>query len=98
MFYTYILLSSKSHRFYYGYTEKLKQRLRQHNKGEVEATKHHRPWRLVWYGAFETKKQAKDFEQYLKTGSGKAFTYKRLVSVALEKDFSEGRGSPKPEA
>jgi hypothetical protein len=32
----------------------------------------------------------------LKSGSGKAFAYKRLVSVALEKDFAQGRkGSPK---
>ena len=31
-----------------------------------------------------------------KTGSGKSFAYKRLVSVALKKDFEKGRkGSPK---
>lgn len=60
-----------------------------HNLGKVPATKPHRPWRLVWYGAFGTKKQACDFEQYLKTGSGKAFAYKRLVPVALAKDIAE---------
>ena len=54
------------------------------------------PWKLVWYSVFETEKQARDFELYLKTGSGKAFAYKRLVSVALVKDFSDGRrSSPK---
>ncbi len=37
-----------------------------------------------------------EFEEYLKTGSGKSFAYKRLVPVALEKDFSGGsRSSPK---
>jgi len=46
---------------------------------------------LVWYCAFTTEKQARDFELYLKTGSGKAFAYKRLVKEALVKDFSEGR-------
>jgi len=35
----------------------------------------------------------------LKTGSGKAFAYKRLVSEALARDLSTGRKSaPKPKA
>lgn len=45
------------------------------------STKPHVPWKLIWYCAFETEKQAKDFELYLKSGAGKAFAYKRLVSV-----------------
>lgn len=70
-----------------------------HNSGKVTATKPHVPWKLVWYAGFETEKQARDFEQYLKTGSGKAFAYKRLVSEALVKDFIDGRiGSPKHKA
>jgi predicted GIY-YIG superfamily endonuclease len=96
MFYTYILLSSKSHIFYFGSAKDLKLRLRLHNSGEVKSTKPHMPWKLVWYGAFETEKQARDFELYLKSGSGKSFAYKRFVSVALKKDFIDGRkGSPK---
>ena len=96
MHYAYILLSSKSHIFYYGSTNDLKSRFFLHNKGKVKSTKPHIPWRLVWYCAFEAEKQARDFELYLKTGSGKSFAYKRLVSVALGKDFSLGRkGSPK---
>jgi putative endonuclease len=96
MYYTYILLSSKSHRFYFGSTTNLKERVKHHNKAEVKSTKSGVPWKLVWYGAFETEKQAVDFELYFKTGSGKAFAYKRLVSVALAKDFSNGRnGIPK---
>lgn len=43
-----------------------------------------------------TEKEAKKFEQYLKSGSGKAFAYKRLVSEALAKDGYSGRfGVPK---
>ncbi len=50
----------------------------------------------MWYGGFSTEQEAREFEQYLKTGSGKSFAYKRLISVALAKDFAEGRkGSPK---
>ncbi|MEA2020651.1 MAG: GIY-YIG nuclease family protein [Patescibacteria group bacterium] len=77
--------------FYYGSTDNLKSRIKLHNDGKVESTRPHRPWDLVWYGAFQTEKEARNFEKYLKTGSGKAFAYKRLVSVALEKDFSSGR-------
>jgi putative endonuclease len=96
MYYAYILLSSKSHIFYFGSTNNLVARLKLHNSGTVQSTKPHIPWKLVWYGAFETEKQARDFELYLKTGSGKSFAYKRLVSVALEKDFENGRkSSPK---
>lgn len=91
MYYCYILFSSKSHIFYFGSTINLKSRLSLHNNGEVRSTKPHLPWKLVWYCAFETEKQARSFEQYMKTGSGKAFAYKRLVNVALAKDFANGR-------
>jgi putative endonuclease len=96
MYYCYILLSSKSHIFYFGSAKNLKSRLKMHSSGEVKSTKPHIPWKLVWYGAFGTEKEARDFERYLKTGSGKSFAYKRLISVALKKDFAKGRkGSPK---
>ncbi len=71
---------------YYGYTDDLKRRFVEHNSGKSKFTKGHMPWRLVWYCAFESIKKAKDFELYLKSGSGKAFVYKRLVDVALTKD------------
>lgn len=96
MYYCYILLSLKSHIFYFGSAKDLKSRIEQHSRGEVKSTKCHRQWKLVWYGAFTTLKEARKFEKYLKTGSGKSFAYKRLVSVALAKDFVSGRkGSPK---
>ncbi|HLA48127.1 MAG TPA: GIY-YIG nuclease family protein, partial [Nitrospinota bacterium] len=72
MYYTYILWSQKSKDFYYGYSEDLKKRFEEHNKGLSQSTAPYRPWKLVFYAAFETQKLAKDFEKYLKTGSGKA--------------------------
>ena len=96
MHYTYIIFSSKSHNFYFGSTRDIKKRFQEHNKSLVPSTKHGIPWELVWCGVFKTKKESEDFEQYLKTGSGKSFAYKRLVSVTLKNDFSQGRiGSPK---
>jgi len=94
VYYVYILWSSKSKNFYYGQTSDVERRLAEHNQGLSKATKPYRPWSLVFYAAFETKELAKDFELYLKTGSGKAFAYKRLLDVALKKD-GKGLGSPK---
>jgi predicted GIY-YIG superfamily endonuclease len=96
MFYTYILLSRKSHIFYFGSANDLQERIKLHNSGQVISTKPHMPWQLVWYAGFNTENEARKFEQYLKTGSGKSFAYKRLIPVALARDFSDGRkGSPK---
>jgi len=87
MYYVYILYSSKSKNFYFGYTEDIEKRFKEHNNGLSKATAPYRPWLLVFYAAFDTMKKAKDFELYLKTGSGKAFAYKRLLdSEALKKD------------
>ncbi len=89
MYYVYILYSSKSRDFYYGYSTDLKKRFAEHNSGLSKATKPYIPWKLVWYCGFETRKLAKDFELYIKSGSGKAFAYKRLVnSEVLKKDVS----------
>lgn len=82
----YILQSSKSGILYYGYTTDLKKRFKEHNNSQSKFTKGHIPWKLVWYCGFVEEQKAKDFELYLKSGSGKAFVYKRLVDVALAKE------------
>lgn len=64
--------------------EDLKKRLGQHNEGLSRATKSHCPWTLLFYAAFRDKRLAEDFERYLKSGSGKAFAYKRLVDITLK--------------
>ena len=86
MHYVYILKSSKSGILYYGYTVDLRKRFKEHNSGKSKFTKGHIPWKLVFYCAFVDEQKARDFELYLKSGSGKAFVYKRLVNVALVKD------------
>jgi len=80
MFTVYILQSVPDGRYYYGYTEQqVKDRLREHNDGKSFHTKKYRPWKLVWYGVFQAKIQARNFERYLKTPSGHAFSRKRLI-------------------
>ena len=78
MYYAYILqLRDKT--FYHGSSSDLKKRLKDHQSGNVLSTNNLRPLRLVFYGAFSTKKKALDFEKYLKSSSGWAFRNKRLI-------------------
>lgn len=79
MYYVYILKSSKSKTLYTGYTENLKKRIDEHNSGKSSSTKPHIPWELICYISFNSEQLAKDFERYLKSGSGRSFAYKRLI-------------------
>ena len=79
MFFVYRIHSLKyPKRNYVGYSRDLKQRITDHNAGKNKFTAPFRPWKLVYYGAFETEESARDFKLYLKTASGKAFGSKRL--------------------
>jgi len=64
---------------YVGCTENVVERFERHTNGHVPATKNRRPVELRTYIAFGDKYRAFQFEKYLKSGSGRAFTRKRLV-------------------
>jgi predicted GIY-YIG superfamily endonuclease len=78
MHYVYILKLSNND-YYAGSTKNLKMRIVKHKNGEVPHTAKFRPVSIVWYSAFESKEKATEFEDYLKSGSGKAFRNKRLI-------------------
>lgn len=78
MYYVYILRSENGEK-YIGTTQDLKNRLQEHNRGETKTTKNNGKYRIIWYCAFIDKARAYSFEKYLKSGSGYAFTNKRLV-------------------
>ena len=67
MFYTYILKSLKSGRYYIGYTANLNKRLNEHNSGRVMTTKREYPWILFYYEKFYTQKNAIKRERQLKS-------------------------------
>ena len=77
MFYVYILQSvESSEHFYVGYTDDLKRRIKEHNRGNSIHTNKYKPWNLRGYIAFDTEQKAKNFERYLKTGNGRFFQKK----------------------
>lgn len=79
MKYVYILTSKRDpSKRYFGVTGDLKRRLNEHNTGNCAYTSQLGPWELETYLAFKTESKAWQFEKYLKTGSGQAFSRKRL--------------------
>lgn len=80
MYYTYVLMSEQDSKFYTGFTQDLKLRFEQHNKGVVKSTKNKRPLKLIYYEACLEMDDAVRREKYLKTHYGKMYIKKRLKS------------------
>lgn len=80
MFYVYILKSlTDPQQIYFGFTTNLSQRLKAHNGGQVIHTAKFIPWEVITYTVFNNKKQALEFERYLKSGSGRVFTVRHFL-------------------
>ncbi len=77
MFYVYILKCADG-KPYTGCTNDLKDRVKRHKAGYIDATKSGLPVELENYFAFKDEKVAFRFEKYLKSGSGRAFAVKHF--------------------
>ncbi len=71
MYYVYILRSDSDEKLYKGFTQDLKRRISEHNSGKSGFTRGKGPWKLVYYEAFASKKDARREELFLKSGKGK---------------------------
>lgn len=86
MYYTYVLQSEKDKTTYIGYTEDLRERLKEHNQGKTKSIKHKVPFILIYYEAYQTKYQARKRELELKNNSSKKEElYKRIFDCATIK-------------
>ena len=80
MHHVYIIQSRIDPRqIYKGYTTNIRKRILDHNHGKSVHTNKYRPWKLLFFASFAKKKTAMEFERYLKSSSGRAFTSKRLT-------------------
>ncbi len=78
-YYVYILQSEKvCEQYYTGFTEELEARLKAHNSRQCKHTSKFIPWKIKIAVAFNDREKALDFERYLKSGSGRAFTKKHF--------------------
>jgi len=84
MFYVYALESIENSRLYIGYTNDLRKRLDEHNRGLNFSTKPFRPWRLIYYEACLNKNDAMRREKYLKTNQGARLLKRRLKEYFYE--------------
>ena len=79
-YYVYVLLSGRDKKLYIGYTENLKLRFEEHQKGRVASTKNRQPLKLIYSEACLDRKDAIHREKYLKTSYGNKFLKNRLKS------------------
>jgi putative endonuclease len=78
MYYVYTIQSQRNRKIYVGYTNDLRKRLKMHNSAEVFSTKPYRPFKLIYYEAYQNKNDALERERFLKSGWGKNYLKKVL--------------------
>lgn len=66
MFFVYILKSVKDSNLYIGFTNNLKKRIEEHNAGKSSSTKCRTPFKLIYYEAYLSEKDAYRRESNLK--------------------------------
>ena len=72
-YYTYIIESVISQRWYIGHTHDIDRRLVEHNSGENKSTKGKGPWQLIFLRSFNNNLDANRFELKLKKLRNKKF-------------------------
>lgn len=85
MYYVYFLKSQTSERIYIGYSSNLKQRLHEHNAGTQSATKYGIPWKLVYYEAYISEKDARLREKQIKQFKSAFGFLKKRIKDSLGK-------------
>ena len=92
MFYVYIIKSLKNDGLYIGYADDLRDRIAKHNSGKSSYTKKYLPWKLVYYEAYLSKKDALIREKRLKQFAKGYAQLKRRIKNSLEYKKPKGVG------
>ncbi|MFQ5811055.1 MAG: GIY-YIG nuclease family protein [Armatimonadota bacterium] len=79
-FFVYALRSESTGRFYIGTTNDVQRRLAQHQAGQSKATRGRGPWRLVHTEQYETLREARKREHYLKHSPGAGREKRRWIA------------------
>ena len=91
-YYVYVLHNKLKNFIYIGYSENLVKRIKEHNSGASRSTKPYTPLKLIHYEAYQSMKDAKRREEYLKTNRG------RTTLMTMLKEYfeaaSQSRSSP----
>ncbi len=84
MFYVYILKSKKDFQLYFGSTNDLRKRFKEHNDGKVFSTKARRPLELAYYEAYKSETDARKREKSLKLKSRAFSQLKKRIEDSLK--------------
>ena len=85
-YYTYILRSYSTGKFYCGITNDTKKRLKEHNDGKCRSTKSGIPWEKVYAVEFVSREQAHELELKIKGCGPKRY----FEESGLGPDLSSG--------
>lgn len=86
-YYVYVLESLKDGNRYIGFTNNLKRRLLEHNKGLNFSTEFRRPFKLIYFEGCVNINDAKRRESYLKTTQGRRFLGLRLKEYKYREEL-----------
>ncbi|TSD02120.1 MAG: putative endonuclease [Parcubacteria group bacterium Athens0714_25] len=79
MYYAYLLECQNDNSWYIGYTNDLKTRVNDHQRGYgCRTTSLKKNWKLIYYEAYLNKADAVGREKFLKGGSGRTYLKKQL--------------------
>ena len=76
--YVYVLRSKKDKKWYTGFTNDLRKRLKEHAAGANVSTKNRGPFELIYYEMCRNRDDARARELFLKSGMGKRYLNNRL--------------------
>ena len=80
--YTYIIYSFKTDKYYIGSTENLNWRVERHNMGWGKYTKRGIPWEIVYYESFDNKTEAIKREREIKKKKSRKYIEKLINGKA----------------
>ncbi|MBT3835161.1 GIY-YIG nuclease family protein [Candidatus Peribacteria bacterium] len=85
MFHVYLIESESSGKWYIGYTNDLKRRLREHNNHKNISTANESKWKLIYCETYVDKMDAIGREKFLKSGSGRKFLKNQIRNFLAKK-------------
>jgi putative endonuclease len=81
MFHVYVIVSERqTERYYIGFSSRPHDRLTEHNAGKNPSTSEFVRWKFAAIFSFPSEEQARHFERYLKSGSGRAFLRRHILA------------------
>jgi len=78
MYYFYVLQFVRNKKLYYGFTNDLRRRIKDHRSKQSNFTARNGNFKLIFYEAYLNKKDAKEAERYFKTGHGREILKDKL--------------------